>query len=74
MTYAIELPDELGTRRESSLFTMNSAGGTARVVATGILTQSALSLCTSRFHHNYAYREKKQQTCRNVIDALKRMK
>lgn len=72
MTYAIELPDELGTRRESSLFTINSAGGTARVVATGILTQSALSLC--RQVSSQLRISKKKQTCRNVIDALKRMK
>ena len=72
MTYAIELPDELGTRRESSLVTINSAGGTARVVATGILTQSALSLC--RQVSSQLRISKKKQTCRNVIDALKRMK
>ncbi|MBQ1511165.1 MAG: hypothetical protein IIZ54_09830, partial [Selenomonadaceae bacterium] len=69
-TYTLQLPGKMQECRNRTLFTVSSAGGNTYVTTTPILNGAAVALCQRVSARLAKHKNKKEQTCQEIIDFL----
>ncbi|AXL21949.1 helicase [Megasphaera stantonii] len=71
--YIIDLPDTFNYKEGQSLFQINTQNKKSNIVATPVLTSSAIWLCHRISAALQKHIKKKDQTCENIISRLERL-